>query len=165
MRLPFRSEASYRREDFAGILIIIGSIILAEYFFNLSYFIGLLFRDPDDFDISLFKICLSLLIIGFMIMFTIPSLRNRKAKEKTGSLYLMTYGEKIQVDLTECHVKEIFETEIPQFALVFQNFKSEVLTISKEELEEKLLKQKLTFIYVDKRDRTKYCFDVDFLLD
>src|SRR4051812_43327561 len=133
MRFPYRSETSYKMETFAGILVIINAGLLYEWFFNLDYLIGLLYTDPDPLDVILFEICSSLLFIGCLIAcFVIPRRLVIRSREKTGSLYLMTYGKKIPVDLTKCNIEEVFQTEVPMFSLVYQNYKSEPLRITKE---------------------------------
>lgn len=109
------------------------------------------------------------LMFGLIILIE-PKLKRKKESEKINNIYLMIYGQKITVDLSNCELKENFD--LTEFILTFKYssdnrselFSSSILRLNKNFLLSKLQSKKQTFIYVDNRDRSKYFFDTDFLI-
>lgn len=72
------------------------------------------------------------------------------------------------IDLPSVAYKNVRKVNVDQSIIVYKHntnevFKSRVLPIGKESLLFLLDAQKVTKLYVDKADRTKYYFDLDFL--
>lgn len=84
-------------------------------------------------------------------------------------MYLMTYGQRIHVDLTKCSVTEnssktestvIYECSIDNKT---NKFNSAPLPYDKDFVLTKIKNQKETTIYADNKDKNKYFFDLDFI--
>jgi hypothetical protein len=106
------------------------------------------------------------LIVGYLLLLIAPRLKRKKDSEKINNMYLMTYGQKIPVDLSKCDVTE--NSSKTESVLVYKHsadeiFSTQSLPFDKNALSPKLQDKKLTFVYIDNKDRSKYFFDVDFV--
>jgi len=142
-----------------------------------------------------------LLFIGVILLWVTPTYGEYKAtqKLKNSETDLQENGEKIQVDLTQCEIKENDyydtqlvagkrssdlstdplirnaeiekQTEVDQAVFIYthrhsaheEKFNSPVIHRTGDDLKIALFLQKTTTLYVDKTDRSKYYFDLDFL--
>ncbi len=143
-----------------------------------------------------------MLLIGSILLGSTPTFRQLKTdrKLKASANNLIENGKKINVDLTQCEIKEndyydmklvenykgavdlpedietrdaqiAKRTEVDQTVFIFKHehngveekFYSPVIPRTGDDLKIKLYLHKTTTLYVDKTDRSKYFFDLDFL--
>jgi len=150
-------------------------------------------RDSIPYSIVIFIVGAAILLIGAFIIFKGVSLKEQEPSKqfKKSIADLKENGEKIQVDLLKCGIKEndysierrdrmasrydidikVKQVEMNQTILIFlhnhenieEKFISPVIPRTGDDLRIKLYLTKTTYLYVDKNDRTKYYFDLDFL--
>ncbi len=181
--------------------------VIAYILFAIGFVIIAFFRNyhgtiiPYPFVIWL--IGLSMWFFGWRVLRYGEKFKQLREDEKQKKFIddLKENGEKIQVDLTQCEIKENdysemrlpdgrreadlsdFEaesysessgeklTEIDQTVFIFKHlhngieekFYSPVIPRTGDDLKIKLYLHKTTTLYVDKTDRSKYFFDLDFL--
>lgn len=146
-----------------GILLIAIGIIGRIYF---NHYEGTLIPNPELFLIVSY-LCIFLGVFLFYRSSKLK-LRNIQAKAQTDANKLKQNGEKINVPLHQCDIKEgdycviIFSYNNPRTGAP-EIFVSPPINRDKVTLTFYLEKQKNIFVYVDKSDRSKYYFDLEFL--
>ncbi len=109
--------------------------------------------------------------VGYFLVLIRPAIKRKKESEKISNMYLMTYGQKITVDLSKCDITESPSKTVSILIYKYtaddktETFSTKSLPFDKNSLFPKLQDKKQTFVYVDNKDRNKYFFDIDFVLD
>jgi hypothetical protein len=153
-------------------LLVLG--ILAIYFF-MSYS-GKIIPYPFLFYLLSFAI----LIIAVLILRNAPTKAQLNLRKQIADL--KENGDKIVVDFSRCEIKEnnyreeqdnLGEVQIVQSVIIYnyqnnrtgntEKFVSRIINLEKAALLFYLQKQVNTVLYVNKNDRSKYYFDLDFL--
>lgn len=159
--MEIKSDTPFRIK-IAGFLILSGLFLF-----------DLLFSPPQIFDNLprwLILTILGSIIFGYFLLLINPTIKRKKDTEKISNMYLMTYGQKISVDLTKCEVTENSSTEsILTYIHYLDNntekFNTKPIPLDKRVIQSKLNDKKSTFIFVDNKDRTRYFFDIEFIYD
>ena len=146
----------------------IGGII---YLLGL-FLVEMLFRPPAWDYIPRWLLWTTLLCFPVSyVMLIEPAIKRKRGLEKINNMYLMTYGQKILVDLTNCEITE--NSSKTESVITYKHsldnktgtFNSIPLPYDKDSLLLKLKNKKETIMYVDNKDRGKYFFDLDFIMD
>lgn len=147
----------------AGILLIAIGVIGRIYF---SHYDGTLISNPELF-LILSYLCI---FLGVFLFYRSSKLKlhNSQNKARMDAEKMKQNGEKINVPLDQCDIKEgdyciiIFAYNNPRTSAP-EIFVSPPINRDKVTLTFYLEKQKNIFVYVDRSDRSKYYFDLEFL--
>jgi hypothetical protein len=135
-------------------------------------FVQAVFGPPSTADLFPSWLIWTMLIIipvGYFLVLIRPAIKRKQDSEKINNMYLMTYGQKIPVDLSKCDVTE--NPSKTESVLIYKHssdnkteiFSTQSLPFDKNALSSKLRDKKQTFVYIDNKDRSKYFFDADFV--
>lgn len=148
-----------KRNTIGGVIYLLG-IFLVE----------MLFRPPSWDYIPRWLLWTALLCFPISyVMLIEPAIKRKKGRDKINNMYLMTYGQKIFVDLSKCDITENSSKTESTFSYKHsldnrtEIFNSLPMPYDNISLLLKLSDKKETIIYVDNKDRSKYFFDLDFI--
>jgi hypothetical protein len=151
--------------------ITIGTILLfLAWLLAQTFFSAPAEQDPA-IGVPVARICLALFLvgIGLIIVRTLFGFKyaQRKASEKTSSLYLKTYGSKITVDLSDCKITDEIDKIVIECQAEFKgqpkNFISSIVGSDVNKVRQKINHKRITTLYIDNKDSNKYYLDTEFL--
>jgi hypothetical protein len=153
-------KTNITRNTIGGIIYLLGLLLVET-----------LFRPPSWDYIPRWLLWTTLLCFPISYVFLIePAIKRKKGRDKINNMYLITYGQKIHVDLSKCEVTEnssktestvIYECSIDNRIITFN---SAPLPYDKEFVLKKIRNKNETTIYADNKDKNKYFFDLDFII-
>ena len=151
--------------------ITIGAILLFLAWFIAQAFFSAPAEQNPAIGVPVAKICLVLSLTGFGLIIIRALIgfksRQKKNSERISNMYLKTYGNKINVDLSVCLVTNTADKTTIEYKTEIngetKKFISEIATTDIKKVQQKITDTKVTTLYIDTKDNNKYYLDTEFL--